>query len=237
MSGVACPGFQLENGMDHEVRHVFSSEGGRSRGMFVQVSAVAGLVAFAGDYLIPFVLAPFYPEYSHMKQVQSELGTIESPVARWMNIWWIVFGLLSIWFGVGYALAFREGSAAGVAAGTLIAGFGLGAGIGAGVCPQEPGGTEFTTRGKLHGIFAGLGEIAITFVPLLNLWLFSRIDEPLLWWASAAAFALIATTFGLFLAGKGGRQGILSYVGFWQRAYFLILYVYLGLLAVRMLSI
>jgi len=203
--------------------------------MLIHVSAIAGLVAIIGDYLIPFLLGGSHPGYSHTRHVQSELGTIESPVARWMNAWWIVFGGLSIFFGIGYALAFRAYGAVGIAAGALIAFFGLGAGIGAGLCPQEPGGTEHTTRGKLHGIFAGLSEIAITIVPLLNLWLFSRTAEPLLWWASASAFALMGATFSLFLAGKGARRGILSYVGFWQRAYFLFLYLYLGLLASSML--
>jgi len=204
--------------------------------MFVRVAAVAGLVAFSGDFLIPFILAPFHPLYDHMRHVQSELGTIDSPVARWMNPWWVLFGVLCVAFGVGFALSYSEEGAVGVAVAVLMVVFGLGAGVGAGLCPQEPGGTEYTTRGKLHGIFAGLGEIAVSLVPLLNLWLLSRTSEPVLWWASAAAFILITTTFGLFLAGKGARQGALSYVGFWQRAYFLILYLYLGLLAIRMLT-
>ena len=205
--------------------------------LFVQVAAVAGLVAFSGDYLIPFILAPFYPRYRHMRHVQSELGTIDSPVARWMNGWWVLFGAFCVAFGVGFALTHSDEGAVGLAVAVLIVVFGLGAGVGAGLCPQEPGGTEYTTKGKLHGIFAGLGEIAISIVPLLNLWLFARANEPVLWWTSVAAFALITTTFGLFLAGKGARRGILSYVGFWQRAYFLILYLYLGLLAIRMLVI
>lgn len=204
--------------------------------MLVVIAAVAGLVAFIGDYLIPFILAPFYPGFSHMKEVQSELGTVKSPVARWMNLWWIAFGILCIWFGIGYALSFSEGRAPGAVAGALIVVFGAGAGIGAGVFPQEPGGTEYTTRGKLHGIFAGVGELAVIVVPLVNLWVFSLADEPCFWWTSAAAFPLVAGTFGLFLAGKGRQEGLVSYVGFWQRAYFLILYLYLGLLAVRMMT-
>jgi len=205
--------------------------------MLIWLSAVAGLVAFIGDYLIPFALGCFYPGYSHVRHVQSELGTTESPVALWMNIWWVLFGVLCIWFGIGYALALPEGGGASIAAAVMIAVFGLGAGIGGGLCPQEPGGTEYSTRGKLHGVFAGVGEFAIIVVPLLNLWVFSRTDEPMLWWVSMVGFVLIAATFGIFLGGKGDKTGVLLYVGFWQRAYFLLLYVYLGILAAKMLSI
>lgn len=42
------------------------------------------LLAAAGlDLLLPFLLAPFYPGYSHRRQVMSVLGSPESP-ARWV---------------------------------------------------------------------------------------------------------------------------------------------------------
>ena len=42
------------------------------------------LLAAAGlDLLLPFLLAPFYPGYSHRRQVMSVLGRPESPV-RWV---------------------------------------------------------------------------------------------------------------------------------------------------------
>ena len=100
--------------------------------MFVQVAAVAGLVAFSGDYLIPFILAPFYAQYSHMRHVQSELGTIDSPVARWINSWWVLFGVFCVAFGVGFALAHSDEGAAGLSVAVLIVVFGAGAGVGAG---------------------------------------------------------------------------------------------------------
>jgi len=205
-------------------------------GLFTTISAAAGLVAFVGDYVIPFVLGHWVPGYSHLRHVQSELGTVESSVRRWINAWWILFGGFCVWFGVGYAAAFGGHGAPASAATSLIVLFGLGAGVGGGLFPQEPGGTETTAGGKLHGIFAGTGEIAIIVVPLLNLWVFSPVTSPLLWWASLAGFVPTATTFGMFLGGKRARpDGVLSYVGFWQRAYFLFLYLYLGLIAVEMI--
>ena len=48
------------------------------------------LLAAAGlDLLLPFLLAPFYPGYSHRRQVMSVLGSPESPV-RWVYRVWLV---------------------------------------------------------------------------------------------------------------------------------------------------
>ena len=55
------------------------------------------LLAAAGlDLLLPFLLAPFYPGYSHRRQVMSVLGSPESPV-RWVyRVWLVEQGLLKI---------------------------------------------------------------------------------------------------------------------------------------------
>ena len=53
-------------------------QGGWSDGALKKQLAAAGL-----DLLLPFLLAPFYPGYSHRRQVMSVLGSPESPV-RWV---------------------------------------------------------------------------------------------------------------------------------------------------------
>jgi hypothetical protein len=205
---------------------------------FVGIAALAGLVAFVGDFAIPFVLAFFYPNYNHLKLVQSELGTKLSPVSIWMNLWWVFFGFLCILFSIGFAQAFAASGGPVRVVATMIIIFGLGAGIGAGLFPQEPGGAETTVSGKLHGICAGIGELAIIIVPLLNLWVFSKVVHPALYWGSLVAFILSAFIFSLFLCGKNAPpRGVLSYVGLWQRAYFLIVYLYLGTIAVEMIRV
>lgn len=203
---------------------------------FIVIAAVAGLIAFVGDYVLPFILGFFYPNYNHLTLVQSELGTSVSPVSAWINTWWVLFGVLNIVFGLGFWQAFNHEGRMALVVGILIIVFGLGAGVGAGLFPQEPGGVETTLSGKLHGIFAGIGELVIILVPLLNLWIFTRQTSEPLFWASIATFVLSLLTFGLFLGGHDmPTEGILSYVGLWQRAYFLVIYVYLGTIAVHMI--
>ncbi|MBL7140341.1 MAG: DUF998 domain-containing protein, partial [Planctomycetes bacterium] len=62
--------------------------------MFTVVAAVGGLAACVGEFAVPFILGRFYPGYSHLRNVLSELGAPGSPVAVWMNLWWCVFGVL-----------------------------------------------------------------------------------------------------------------------------------------------
>ena len=70
--------------------------------------ASLGLLAFVGDFLVTFVLGFFYPNYSHLKLVMSELGTYQSPVATWVNLWWILFGILFVLFAFGFQSVFAR---------------------------------------------------------------------------------------------------------------------------------
>ena len=95
------------------------------------------LLAAAGlDLLLPFLLAPFYPGYSHRRQVMSVLGSPESPV-RWVyRVWLVALGLLLCAATPDLWAAF--GNRSPVLTGLLIAVlcvFALGAGVLAGLFP------------------------------------------------------------------------------------------------------
>ena len=66
----------------------------RSKNRFIIIAAVAGLVAFVGDFLVTIALGFFYPNYNHFKLVMSELGTSQSPVAVWVGFL-ALFGIAS----------------------------------------------------------------------------------------------------------------------------------------------
>jgi hypothetical protein len=204
----------------------------KEKSRFIAMAAIAGLVAFAGDFLVTIVLGFFYPNYNHLKLVMSELGAPGSPVAVWIGLWWVVFGFLLIAFAVGFAAAFASGRRS-----VLIGLFGLGAGVGAGLFPMDPVGAETTRAGELHDVFAGTGFFAIAFVPFVSLAVFPRQRAPGMYWLSIAVFVLGLVAFVLFVVSEDlpSAQGILSYTGFWQRLFLLIHYTYLGVIAVLMI--
>ena len=209
----------------------------KANSRFVVTAAIAGLLAFVGDFLVTFVLGLFYPNYSHLKLVMSELGTYQSPVATWVSIWWMIFGILLVVFALGFQAVFARGKKAAVVVTVLIVLVGLGAGIGAGIFPMEPRGAENTLAGKLHGIFAGIGFLAVSFVPLGMLILFSRTRSPGFVGLSAAIFAVGILFFVLFIASEdtSTATGILSYPGLWQRLFLLNHYVYLSVFSIIMI--
>jgi fucose permease len=53
-------------------------------GCFV-LAAVAGFIAFIGDFLVTIVLGFLYPNYNHLALVMNELDTSQSPVAVLMK--------------------------------------------------------------------------------------------------------------------------------------------------------
>jgi hypothetical protein len=209
----------------------------KAKGRFVVMAAIAGLVAFAGDFLVTIVLGFFYPNYNHLKLVMSELGTSQSPVAVWIGLWWVVFGFLFFAFAIGFAAVFAAGKKSALIVALLIVLFGLGAGVGAGLFPMDPAGTEITRVGELHGVFAGTGFFAIAFVPLVSLAVFPRKRVAGIYWLSIAVFVLGLVSFALFVVSEDvpSPEGILSYTGLWQRLFLLIHYTYLGVIAVLMI--
>jgi hypothetical membrane protein len=203
--------------------------------VFVIAAAAGGVVACAGDFVVPLVIARSVPGYSHLRNVMSELGTRESPVARWMNGWWIVLGVLMMAFGVGVALAFPAAGDAGRLLACQFLVFGLGAGIGAGLFPMDPVGSAATVSGWLHGLTSSVGFVALGFAPLVTLWVVPRADVAWLWWLSAVVQALGFVIFALIVvSGHSRGEGVLSWAGLWQRAFLAVYYVYVAALAVEM---
>jgi hypothetical membrane protein len=200
---------------------------------FIIVAAIAGLLAFIGDFLVTIVLGSFYPGYNHLTLVMSELGTFQSPVATWINLWWIIGGVLFCAFAVGFRMAFAAHRKSATLVMALIVLFGLGAWICGGLFPMEPGGVETTLAGRLHGACGGLGYLALAFVPLASLAIFPKGRSPRLHRLSIGVFVLGLASFGLFIAAEdvASTGNLLSYAGLWQRLFLLDHYAYLGVIS------
>jgi hypothetical protein len=199
----------------------------------------AGLVAGAGDLVVPLLLASRVDGYSHLGQPVSDLGAAGSPVAAWMNGWWILFGLLMLWFAAAIACVLGPQGRSGWVLAGQIACLGLFAGIGSGLFPLTPeAGEGVSTSTHLHNLFGALGFLPVLAAPAVSIWLFPP-------GRSAGMFALCAATQVAGLATAAlytGLAGCLlpkpwsQYTGLWQRAFLVNLYTYLAALAVSLLS-
>ena len=180
-----------------------------------------GIIAMAGDFIVPTILSRRYPGYNPLYDVISELGSSKSPVRTWLSTWLIVLGVLLTLFGVGQASRFETFTwAHGLYIGGIL-GFGIGAGIIAGIFPEDPHGAAETVSGKIHGIFGGLGFLMLLLNPLWAL----KIDEfNGLETTNLILFVVGAASFGLFLASERRDTGILGMSGLWQRLYLLFVY-------------
>ena len=210
------------------------------------------LLAAAGlDLLLPFLLAPFYPGYSHRRQVMSVLGSPESPV-RWVyRVWLVALGLLLCAATPDLWAAF--GNRSPVLTGLLIAVlcvFALGAGVLAGLFSVNADKTVETAASRIHGVGSVLGFLALAFAPLLVALLAFREGA-----GGAGVFSLVCFALCLFwmavhyvttrdvccftlfvMADKEAWRGTwLAQEGTWQRLTLLFMYLPLALLTAAQL--
>ena len=193
------------------------------------------LLAAAGlDLLLPFLLAPFYPGYSHRRQVMSVLGSPESPV-RWVyRVWLVALGLLLCAATPDLWAAF--GNRSPVLTGLLIAVlcvFALGAGVLAGLFSVNADKAVETAASRIHGVGSVLGFLALAFAPLLVALLAFRDGAGGAGVFSLICFALDVCCFTLFvMADKEAWRGTrLAQEGTWQRLTLLFMYLPLAVLA------
>ena len=123
------------------------------------------IISLFADLLIPFILAFFYPGYSHRKNVMSDLGSEKSPVAKWYNLWLIIWGIVFIISAIKITFSYYSLSAnLAIIGGVLVFICGLG-GVISGFFPISSDKKVETKSDTIHGISSGLGFLALAFFP------------------------------------------------------------------------
>lgn len=186
------------------------------------------IVGAVGDFAVPYLLAMFYPGYSHTRMVMSLLGNSNSPVRVWYNLWLVLLGVLlslSAW-----AIAARYwpvSKALGGAAGGLMLLFALGAGVLSGLFSVTEQKSMETVAARIHGVGASIGFMALLFVPLLLGILSLREGLAGEGAAFLISFALAFGAFVLFvMADKPGLPEVITgNEGTWQRLTLLFMYL------------
>jgi hypothetical protein len=181
-----------------------------------------------------FFLGTYYPGYSQLKSTMSSLGASISPVSDTMSAWWIIVGVLFIFFGVGVKLAFNEKGKYIKIASWLIILYGLGEGIGSGAFKADHIGNSLTTSAMIHDILGGIGVAAILILPLIMKTILSKTEFPYFHTMSTIVFyigILMLLLFSFRLSDN--KSNVLNiYQGLWQRLMMLNNYIYLTTIAI-----
>jgi len=193
---------------------------------FILSSAIIGFLAFLGDFIITFIFGYLKEDYSFIEDTMSELGNRKSKFKTIFRMWWIVWGICIITFGIGFGFYYYNPLYEGIILATaiLISVFGFGAGIVAGIFPEDSKGEKESISGKIHGIFAGIGFLTLLVVPSI----LGSISDRIFLAVSVIAQILGVICFALFMLSKNPK---ISKSGLWQRLFLLVYYSYLTIYA------
>ncbi len=163
----------------------------------------------------------------------SDLGSEKSPVAKWYNIWLIIWGIVFIISALQTISSYYNFSAnLAISAGILVTICGVG-GVISGFFPISSDKDVETRSDKIHGISSGFGFIALAFFPYVSYEIYDKIDVPFLSTVSLFVFALGIVLFILFILSKD----IIGNSGLWQRLHLSTYYFLLILIALYELRV
>lgn len=202
------------------------------------LSAYVCIFVCIGEFVFMFLLGCFYPGYNQLKDTMSSLGASVSPVSNEISAWWILMGILFIFFATGLKKAFAEKKIYAIIASWLIALYGIGEGIGSGLFKANHVANQHTTSGSIHDILGGVGVAAILLFPLAMIKVISKTEKPFFYRMSLVIFVLglCFVTLFLFRFSQDGKDILTVYQGLWQRLFMLNEYVYLTTIAVLMIQ-
>ena len=196
-------------------------------------SGVAGMIASIGDFIVTFILGFLYPGYSFIHQTESYLGTADSPVALYMNMWGIIFCILLLIYSWGLKKTiFRKGKWQALTV-WLVAVYGACEGAGSGIFPYDHIGQGLSNSAILHDVFGAAGGLSVALIPIAGAKIFSKASHPTLHRYSRFSFVAGLVLITIFLLSKGD---VLPYKGLWQRIFILNYHLYLVVVSFCMLN-
>ena len=196
-------------------------------------SGVAGIIASIGDFIVTSILGFLYPGYSFIHQTESYLGTADSPVALYMNMWGIIFCILLLIYSWGLKKTiFCKGKWQAFTV-WLVAIYGVCEGAGSGIFPYDHIGQGLSNSAILHDVFGGAGGLSVALIPIAGAKIFSKALHPTLHRYSRFSFVAGLVLITIFLLSKGD---VLPYKGLWQRIFILNYHLYLVVVSFCMLN-
>ena len=118
------------------------------------------LLALIFDFVIVYILAIFFPKYSHLKSVMSIMGNNNSPVKNIYNIWLILLGIILIFMGFSIFIQYKNiSNNLSIIIFTILVLYGIGGCVLSGIFPVNEKREIGTIHSKSHGISAGICSI------------------------------------------------------------------------------
>lgn len=205
---------------------------------FIYASAIICIAVCIGEFVALFVLGSFYPGFNHLKDTMSSLGASNSPVSNEISTWWVIMGLLFIFFGIGLRKAFSEKGLYSKIASWLIILYGFGEGIGSGAFKADHIANSLKISAVIHDILGGLGVTAVLILPLIMQKVITKNEMPVFYRMSKIVFIAGIVTVGLFLFRYSSDESnfFTLYKGLWQRLFMLNTYLYFSSIAFIMIK-
>jgi hypothetical protein len=205
---------------------------------YIIVSAVACITVCIGEFVTLFAFGAHYPGYNQLKETMSSLGATNSPFSNEISIWWVIMGVLLIFFGTGLRKAFPEKDLYSKIASLLIMLYGFGEGIGSGAFKADHIVNGLTTSAIIHDILGGIGVTAILLLPLIMQRVITKNEMPVFYRMSKIVFVTGIVTVLLFLFRYSSNENnfFTVYKGLWQRLFMLNTYIYLTTIAILMIK-
>jgi len=196
---------------------------------YIVISAIACIITCIGEFICLFVFGTLYPGYNQLRDTMSSLGASDSPVSFEISLWWIIMGILIIFFGTGFKKAYRDKTRFANTASFLIILYGFGEGICSGVFKADHLVNGLTISAIIHDIMGGIGVTAILILPLVMLKVITRKENPFFYEMSIIVFifGIITILFFAFRYSPDENNFIYFYKGLWQRLFMLNTYIYL----------
>ena len=205
---------------------------------YIIISSVACIIVCIGEFITIFVFGAFYPGYSQLKNTTSSLGASISPVSDEISIWWVIMGILLIFFGIGFKKVFSgKGGWANLASWLIIL-YGFGEGIGSGMFKANLTGNGLTNSLIIHDILGAIGVISILIFPLIMQKVITKNAQPGFYRMSQIVFisGIITIFLFLFRYTSDPNNFFSIYRGLWQRLFMVNTYIYLATIAVLIIK-
>ena len=198
------------------------------------------LIVCLMDCILPFILACFYPGYSHMNMVISSLGSERSPVRTVFNIWMACLGISFIFIGLHLFVTYKGlNPIASTILLIITISYAVFDCIVSSLFSVGDSKEMITVAEKIHGYGSAIGCTLFVFAGLLAVilvWQKNIVVGRLL----LVNFIISLIVFVIFVAGENilpdstGILKVMSYEGLWQRISFVFMYIpYVGLMFVK----
>lgn len=197
------------------------------------ITAVSGIAGCVIDLGGTFILGNRIDGYRQIKDTMSQMGIVSSPVAKQIAICWIAMGILICLFALGIWIAYsKKGKMAGLAS-LLVILYGIGEGMVSGIFPADKAGEVHTWTGIVHNAIGGIGVTAIMIFPLIVRRIIPELGRitTVVFYVGTAGVIL----FGIGRLASAPDNFLAVYKGSWQRLYVMVYYVYITIIAIKMM--